>query len=159
MGFSVGALGLPTVVARMPDRFQAAVVVAGGANLLEISQRSCKPDPGLELKWKGPAPTREDWRVLYAAYLEQVKLDPYHTAAALAEMPVLVCHAHYDQVVPAASGRLLHERLGKPPRFAFPVGHRHLLRIVMRLEAGRLVEWTEAAVSRTGSSPKRGNLN
>ncbi|MFQ5807581.1 MAG: alpha/beta hydrolase family protein [Phycisphaerae bacterium] len=148
MGFSIGALGLPTVAARMPDRFQAAVIVAGGANLLEISQRSRKPDAGIELRWKGTEPTREDWQQLYAGYLQHAKLDPYHTAAALTGIPVLVCHAHFDQVVPAATGELLYARLGRPERFAFPVGHKQLLRIVMRLEARRIAEWTETALSR-----------
>jgi alpha-beta hydrolase superfamily lysophospholipase len=147
MGFSIGALGLPAVVARMPDRFQAAVIVAGGADLIEIARRSKKANPGIRLEWRGDQPAQEDWQALNAAYLERVKLDPYHTAAAVAEIPVLVCHAHFDQVVPAATGELLHTRLGKPQRFVFPVGHRHLLRIVMRLQAGRIVQWIEAAVS------------
>lgn len=153
MGFSIGALGLPAVVARMPDRFQAAVLVAGGANLLEIARRSSKPDPGIELNWTGPAPTHEDWQQLSAAYLAQVKLDPYHTAAALTDMPVLLCHAHYDQVVPAAMGELLYARLGKPRRLTFPVGHFHLLRIVMRLQADRIAKWAQAAISHQPATP------
>jgi len=151
MGFSIGALGLPAVVARMPERFQAAVLVAGGANLLEVARRSHKRDRGFELKWTGPKPVEQEWQQLYAAYLQHTKLDPYHTAAALRKMPVLVCHACFDQVVPAATGELLHARLGKPQRFVYPVGHRLLLRVVMRLEAGRIVEWTEAALTKRPS--------
>jgi pimeloyl-ACP methyl ester carboxylesterase len=146
MGFSIGALGLPTVVARMPERFEAAVIVAGGANLLEIAQRSRKANTGIELEWSAAKPTKDDWQRLFTAYLESTKLDPYHTAAALTNLPVLMIHAHYDQVVPAVTGESLYARLGKPKRLVFPVGHRHLLRIVMRLQAARLVEWTEAAV-------------
>ena len=147
MGFSIGALGLPAVVTRMPDRFQAAVVVAGGANLLEVSQHSRKENTGIVLKWEAGKQSKEDWQQLRAAYLDSATLDPYHTAATLATVPVLMVHARYDQVVPAATGEVLYARLGRPKRLVFPVGHRHLLRIVMRLEANRIVEWTEAAIS------------
>lgn len=150
MGFSIGALGLPAVVARMPERFEAAVIVAGGANLLEISQRTTKPDSGIALQWNGGKPSEEDWQRLSAAYLAHVKLDPYHTAVALTDLPVLVFHGHLDRVVPAGQGELLHRRLGKPQRFAYPVGHRQLLRLVMRLESGRIVEWIEQAISDEG---------
>jgi alpha-beta hydrolase superfamily lysophospholipase len=153
MGFSIGALGLPAVVARLPDRFEAAVIVAGGADLLEISQRSSKPDSGIELKWNVAEPTQADWQQLYAAYRAHARLDPYHTAAALADVPVLVCHAQFDQVVPAATGELLYARLGRPQRFTYPVGHKHLLRVVMRLQAERIVEWVEAALARQPSLP------
>lgn len=147
MGFSIGAIALPAVAARMPDRFQAAVLVAGGANLLEIARRTHKPDIGIKLEWVGDEPRPEDWRQLYAAYLEQVRLDPYHTVAALTEMPVLMYHAAYDQVVPGAMGELLFARMGDVERLVFPVGHKHLLRVVMRLQAERIVEWTETALS------------
>jgi predicted esterase len=150
MGFSIGALGLPAVVARLPDRFGAAVLVAGGANLLEVSHRTTKTDSGLELSWAGAPPRQEDWQELYAAYLGRARLDPYHTAAALAGMPVLVYHGHYDRVVPADTGELLFGRLNEAQRYAFPVGHQHLLRVVMRLQAGHVVEWMKAALA---SSP------
>jgi len=159
MGFSIGALGLPAVVARLPERFQAAVVVAGGANLLRISQCTSKADSGIRLNWVGAKPTREDWQRLYVAYLERSKLDPYHTAAALADMPVLVYHAHFDRVVPAATGALLHARLGKPRRFAYPLGHRHLLRVAIRLEADRIARWTETALSRQAAKPDQESGN
>lgn len=149
MGFSIGALGLPAVFARMPDRFEAAVVVAGGANLLEIAHRSRKANRGIELRWSGAEPTGNECERLYAAYLERVKLDPYHTAAALTEMPVLLYQARYDRVVPAATGESLYLRLGKPERLVFPVGHGQLLRVVMRLQAKRIVDWMEAALSGT----------
>jgi pimeloyl-ACP methyl ester carboxylesterase len=152
MGFSIGALGLPAVVARLPERFDAAVLVAGGANLLEISQRTSKRRRGIELRWRGLAPETEHRQRLYAAYLRQAKLDPYCSAAALRGMSVLVFHAHFDQVVPAANGELLYARLGRPARRAYPVGHRLLLRLVTRLEAGSIVDWVEAAVRRRAAA-------
>ena len=147
MGFSIGALALPAVVARLPDDFGAAVLVAGGANLLEISHRTSKPDSGIVLRWVGDPPRQEDWQELYAAYVEHARLDPYHTAAALTSMPVLIYHGHYDQVVPAATGEMLFARLGEAQRYAFPVGHRQMLRLVMLVQAGRIAEWTQAALA------------
>lgn len=146
MGFSIGALGLPAVVARMPGRFQAAVFVAGGANLFEIARLSRKEHRGIVLEWSGADPTPDDWRQLSAAYLAQVKLDPYQAAAALRNVPVAMYHAQLDRVVPAATGETLYARLGKPERSVFPVGHGQLLRIVMRLQAGAIVEWVDAAL-------------
>src|SRR5262249_17140887 len=40
MGYSAGALAGPAVAARLHDRVAAVVLVGGGANLLDISQRS-----------------------------------------------------------------------------------------------------------------------
>ena len=152
MGFSIGALGLPAVVARLPERFDAAVLVAGGANLLEISQRTGKAERGLVLRWRDREARAADWHALCAAYLERAKLDPYHTAVALRGLPTLVCQGLFDQVVPARCAELLYARLGRPKRLAYPVGHRQLLRLVMRLEAGRIVEWADAVVGSRSSS-------
>lgn len=146
MGFSIGALGLPAVAARLATRCDAAVVVAGGANLLEISQRTSKAERGLELRWPPGRPTAEDWQRLLSAYLAHSTLDPYHTAPAAAALPLLVYQGYFDQVVPTANGELLYARLGRPRRIVYPFGHRQLLRWAMRLEAGRIVEWVEQTV-------------
>jgi predicted esterase len=147
MGFSIGAIALPAVVARMPDRFEAVVLVAGGANLLEISCRTSKTDSGIDVTWPERQPRVQDWETLYAAYLARAKLDPYHSAAALSGMPLLIYHAGFDRVVPASTGELLFARAGAAERHVFPVGHKHLLRIVMRLQAEQIVRWTEAALA------------
>jgi pimeloyl-ACP methyl ester carboxylesterase len=147
MGFSIGALALPAVVARMPDRFSAAVLVAGGANLLEISHRTDKPDSGIALNWVNTQPRSEDWQALYESYLAHAKLDPYHAAVALIGIPLLVYHGCFDRVVPASTGELLFTRLNEAQRHVYPVGHQHLLRIVMRLQAEQIARWMEAAIS------------
>ena len=157
MGFSIGAIALPAVVARMPDRFEAAVLVAGGANLLEVSHRTDKPDSGINLNWVNAQPRDEDWQTLYAAYLAHARLDPYHTAAALTGMPSLIYHGSFDRVVPASTGELLFARLGEAQRHVFPVGHQHLLRVVMRLQAEQIARWTEAAL--TASPEARDNTH
>lgn len=144
MGFSIGAIGLPAVAARMPKRFAAAVIVAGGADLLKISQTSRKANPGIELRWTPPAREENLFAKLDAAYLSNAKLDPYSAAATLGDMPVLMFHASFDQVVTAKAGNLLWNRLGKPERRVFPVGHGHMLRVAMRMQAGQIAKWTAA---------------
>ena len=127
MGFSIGALGMPAVAARMPDRFAGAVVVAGGANLLQIASLSSKANPGVEFDWTGGEPAAEDWDPLFTAYLEASKLDPAKTAVALVDRPLLMFQAHFDQVVPTKTGDLLWERLGRPKRSEYPaVSYTHL---------------------------------
>jgi predicted esterase len=149
IGFSIGAIGLPAVVARMPDRFSAAVIVAGGADLLRISQTSKKANPGIELHWTPPARADDLFAKLDGAYLSHARLDPYNTAAALGDTPLLVFHASFDQVVTARAGDLLWKRLGKPDRRVFLVGHGQMLRIVMRMQAGEIANWVAATVSGT----------
>jgi fermentation-respiration switch protein FrsA (DUF1100 family) len=121
--YSAGALAAPTVVALMPDRVDGAVLVGGGANLLEIAQRSTLTDGGLKLVWKHGVPSSGDRQRLFDAYLKNVRLDPYWTALALRDKPVLVLHAIFDRIVPAANGDLLYERLGRPARVNFMLGH------------------------------------
>ena len=153
MGFSIGALGLPTVAARLGERIDAAVLVAGGANLLRISQTSTKYNGGVVIGWTGGEATADDWNRLYDAYLAAARLDPYHTAEALHGIPTLVYHAHFDQVVPADTGETFYERLGRPERRTVPLGHHQILRIVMRLSAGEIAAWADEALKAAASAP------
>jgi fermentation-respiration switch protein FrsA (DUF1100 family) len=121
--YSAGALSAPSVVALLQNRVDAAVLVGGGANLLEIAQRSTLTDGGLKLDWKNGTPTAAQRQQLYDAYLQASRLDPYWTALALRDKPVLVLHAIFDRIVPAANGDLLYERLGRPARVNFMLGH------------------------------------
>ncbi len=147
MGFSIGALGLPAVVAYVPDRFAAAVLVAGGADLLRISQSSAKADPGLVIVTPQDADRAGLLRQLDEHYRRLTRLDPYQTAPLMQHMPRLVVQARLDRVVPVWSGQLLYERLGRPERWDYLAGHRHLLRVVMRFAAARLTGWVEQRVT------------
>ncbi len=132
MGMSGGAMALPSVYAYAPERYDAAVLIAGGANFLRIMIESNYKswidailvdfDPSSEYLGK-PEPGVVD--TLASLYLEHAKLDAYHSAPLLLEhkLPTLVLHAKNDQAVPASSGDLLYERLGKPERWAYPFGH------------------------------------
>lgn len=121
--YSAGALAAPAVVALMPHRVDGAVLVGGGANILEIAQKSTLTDGGLKLEWKHGQPSSADRQRLFNAYLQAARLDPYWTSQFLRDKPVLVLHAVLDRIVPAANGELLFQRLGRPARVNFMLGH------------------------------------
>jgi predicted esterase len=141
MGYSAGALATPTVVSLMPDRFDAAVLVGGGANLLDISQRSALTDGGLKLRWSR-TPTAADKDQLESLYLENCRLDPYWTSQSLRDKPVLLLHAVLDRIVPASDGDLLYARLGRPERVNFLLGH-ELLFLRLGSQTRKIADWVD----------------
>ncbi len=155
MGYSAGALAAPAVAALIKDRVEAVVLTGGGANVLDISQRSTLTNGGIVLDWpRGTRPTDQARQRLYDSYLSRVALDPYKTAPLLNDVPVLMLHAMLDNIVPASAGELLYERLGRPERVSFTLGHRGLF---WRLpaEAAWVAEWVDRTVpvKRAGSIP------
>jgi fermentation-respiration switch protein FrsA (DUF1100 family) len=146
LGMSGGAITLPTAVALEPDRYAAAVLIAGGADLFTILDLSNYSDliDGAGVSWDEPpdAARRDE---VSAAYLRHAALDPFHTAGVLRGKPVLVYHASLDRAVPASSGELLWERLGRPERRVFEVGH-ELLFLGMATQVGPIVDWLDEAV-------------
>jgi hypothetical protein len=144
--YSAGALAAPAVVALMPHRFEAAVLVGGGANLLDIAQRSALTNGGLQLEWDGGQPSAADRRRLLQAYLESSRLDPYWTALSLRDKPVLQMHAVLDRIVPAANGDLLYRRLGRPSRINFMLGH-GLLFYRLPTQTRIIADWVDDAAA------------
>jgi fermentation-respiration switch protein FrsA (DUF1100 family) len=147
MGSSAGAITLPTVVAREPEAYRAAVFVGGGADFWLINARSnyARGVDAIRSKWIRGEPTEADLRTVDSAYLAAAPLDAYHTAKVLRDMPVLMVHGAVDRAVPAALGTLLWERLARPERIVMQVGHELLFASV----AGRLTEiseWLAAAI-------------
>ncbi|MCR9076589.1 MAG: alpha/beta hydrolase, partial [bacterium] len=130
LGMSGGAMALPSVYAYAPEHYDAAVLIAGGANFLKIMIESNYKswidailvdfDPSSDQLGK-PEPGVVD--TLTSLYLEHAKLDAYHSAPGMRDFPVLVLHATNDKAVPASTGDLLYERLGKPERWTYPFGH------------------------------------
>ncbi len=156
-GYSAGALVGPSVATLLHDRLDAIVFVGGGANLLNISRRSSLTNGGIAVRWSGSKTTTspetgaitvadDTWRKLEDAYLSASKLDPYNTAPYLLDKPVLVLHGVFDDIVPADSGDLLYERLGKPERVVFTLGHKGLF---WRLpsQSGMIARWFEKQTS------------
>jgi predicted esterase len=154
MGFSAGALVAPAVAARLPERFDAAVLVCGGANLLDIAQRSELTDGGVKVRWGRGRGTPADVQRLNGLYLAYSRLDPYHTAAYLGTTPVLHVHGIADGIVPADCGDLLYERLNRPERIEFPLGHKGVF-FLLPSQGGRLLAWVNRTVA---ASPHGGRL-
>ena len=122
VGFSAGSFFVPAVAARLGDRVDAAVLVGGGENVLENSQRSTFTDGGVKVTWF-PGATAKDHRRLFEQYFAHARLDPGKTASALRGVPVLQVHAAFDTIVPADTGRRLYHDLGRPTRLDILLGH------------------------------------
>ena len=135
VGMSGGAMMLPTVYAYSPESYSGAVLIAGGADFLTIAIKSnykswidamvfdFSGKDVSEMNMDLGKPSVEQMKVLSQGYLLSSKLDAYHTATEMGEVPVLMLHATTDKAVPAATGELLYEQLGKPERWSYPIGH------------------------------------
>jgi predicted esterase len=144
MGFSAGALVAPTVAVRLHERLDAMVVIGGGANLFEVALQSKFKDGGVRLRCDKKKPSQELVAAVDRAYLEASKLDPYHTAPLVRDIPTLQVHAKKDTWVPAHTGELLYERLGRPDRLSISAGH-ELLFYRLPGQRRRIADWVERA--------------
>lgn len=168
-GYSAGALAVPTIVAYRPDLYDAAIIVAGGANILEVSNNSSFASV-IDLEyWPGGIPADADYRAvreagwqmprderpwrtptpeiaadLAARYLVCSRLDPYHAAPTIADVPVLHLYGRKDTWVPAANAEALDDRLGGCECWRFPGGHRMVFWRLPSL-ATRIARWAERA--------------
>ena len=153
IGMSGGAMMLPTVYAYAPDHYDGAVLIAGGADYLTIAIESnykswidafvfdFKPESESELG----RPTPEQLKALSSIYLDASKLDAYHTAAEMHDIPVLMLHATADKAVPASTGELLYQQLGKPERWTYPVGH-EIIFAALPTQVSRIDKWITAHI-------------
>lgn len=128
LGMSGGAMTLPTVVAREPSKYAAAVLIAGGADFLAIAQESNYRFivDSITFEWHSPPPDPARLDEFNRLYLEAAALDSYHTAATLAGKPVLLIHGTHDGAVPSHLGDLLWDRLGRPERWPDEAGHEEI---------------------------------
>lgn len=154
VGMSGGAMVLPTVYAYAPERYHAAVLIAGGANSLRISALSNYADwiDAVALDWAPDddasfgKPSAELLERLSDAYLAASRLDAAHTAPELRGVPVLVLHASKDRAVPADTGETLWRLLDRPERWVFNVGH-EVIFVMLPMQTGRLQAWIDRALS------------
>ncbi len=147
LGMSGGAMMLPTVYAYAPDHYDAAVLIAGGANFLQISLDSNYKswidaitfdfDPRSDRAGKITGEHRENF---LGDYLKESKLDAYHTATEMADVPVLMLHASFDQAVPSSTGELLYRQLGQPERWTYPLSH-ELIFAGLPTQVARIDKW------------------
>jgi hypothetical protein len=145
LGCSAGSLAAPATVARLPDRFDAAVLVGSGANLLEISQTSDLTDGGIRLQFPSDGPRGGLRQRLFDAYLQHARLDPFHAAPVMTAggMPTLLVNAELDSTVPQAAGSILARRLGPGiDRLTFKGGHRLLFWSLGR-QSPRIADWID----------------
>ena len=143
IGLSAGALTTPAAAARIHDDLCAVVLVGGGANILNLATQSVFSDGGLRLRVnEKDKPSNEVLKKIEAAYLKSSVLDPYYTAAAIRDLPVLQLHASHDKYVPSEGGDLLWERLGKPERWTILGGHEFLF-FFLPQKADAIARWVD----------------
>jgi hypothetical protein len=149
VGMSAGAMTLPTIVAREPEKYAAAVLIAGGCDYYMINEESSYRFliGAMESRWVPQQPDDGQRKALDDAYLERAALDSYRTAAVLKGKPLLMIHGALDIGVPARLGDLLWERLGKPERWVQNAGHEE---VFMKLpsQVDQIMEWLAAKTRR-----------
>ncbi len=145
VGMSGGAMTLPTVLAREPDRYAAAVIIAGGCDYFAITRETNYTFlvDSVHYQWTPAEPTTEQVAALDAIYLAHARLDSYYTAESIRGKPILMLHADHDGAVPAHLGDLLWERLGKPERWVQTAGHEELFMRLPR-QMDRVMAWIDA---------------
>jgi hypothetical protein len=143
IGFSGGAMTLPTVVARDLDRYSAFILVGGGCDFWLMNQRSNYRGmiDAIHEKWDGAQPSGADRARLDELYLKNAPLDSYHTAAVLKGKRVLMIQGTADLAVPSPLGDLLWERLGKPERWMVDGAGHEVLFMTLPQKFEKMMEW------------------
>jgi predicted esterase len=147
VGFSAGAIATPTVAARLGERVDAAVLIGGGANALDIALRSELVKRSVPVERGGVSIAREELLMLRGPYLAASRLDPYHAAPLMRHAQLLMLHGLHDTWVPASSGELLYERLDRPQRLVMSGGHEFLFYFLPD-KAEFIAVWLENATRR-----------
>lgn len=148
VGYSLGALATPAAAWRLRDRIAAAVLVGGGADMASIAFKSKLMRPLIRDSGALDRVSLAEVRARAEQTRELRPLDPYFTAAALTGVPVLQIHAKGDRIVPAESGELLWERLGRPERWDYPGGHITLFWSASNFQ-GDIVKWLDDQLDRS----------
>ncbi len=160
IGISGGAISLPTVVAREPSRYNAAVLIGGGADFWLINERSNYQTmiDAVRTVWVGQAATPELIESFDSKLLTYARLDAFHTAAALRGIKSLMLQGSADHAVPSPLGDVLWERLGRPERWLYPANH-EVLCLGLPAEFDKIIDWLGTALSLAPQSdPVTGNV-
>ena len=127
------------VYQELHEDVDAVVLVAGGANMLDIVQ------DGAFTNWKFTDSnekryTKKELEKMNEKYLKTPSRDPYFLAPLLPRENTLLIHAAWDSVVPSENGNLLYERAGRPERWIYPSGHLGLF-ATFGWHANDITEW------------------
>ncbi len=155
LGMSGGAMVLPTVVAKNPEPYAAAVLIAGGVDFCRVAVES-NYAPWIEavtIRWQGRPLTKDQSRRLSEAYSRHAPLDSRFTIGALAEKAVLMLHALGDEAVPAELGEEMWLRAGRPDRWVFDTGH-ELLFATLSGHLAAVADWIDNAVPAAAWVPR-----
>lgn len=155
MGISGGAISLPPVVARSPQRWAGAIIMGGSADFWLTLSRSNYNDfiGAVQTTWLPPeidsASGADARRAFDGAYLSHASLDPYHTIRFLKEKPVLFIQGALDRAVPSPLGDVLWSRLGEPAapseRWKTPLSHETLF-LTLPARFPEIIGWMERAI-------------
>ncbi len=156
VGFSAGAMTLPTVVAREPDRYHAAVLVGAGCHFWLLNSKSnyATMVGALTLTWSDIERSPERESQLAERYLAHAPLDSFHTAAALHNKPVLMILGQHDRAVPTALGETLWERLQRPEKWMRPFGHEFLF-INLHKDYNAIIDWLNSKLPEPAPVPHK----
>lgn len=157
LGLSGGAMVLPTVVARNPEAYSGAVLIAGGGDFLGVVLDSNYTEwiDAVRVAWPGVSEDRRAvlQRELQRRYRARSPLDSLYTVAALEGKPVLMLHAANDKAVPAALGEELWQRAGRPERWVYNTGHEFLF-LTLPWELSRVMAWVDEHVPASAATAK-----
>ena len=151
-GASAGSFAAPAVAERL--RADAMVLVGSGANILAVAQTSTFFDGGILLRPRGVS-ERDGPRLIervIEAYRDHARLDPHALAPHLVRVPTLMIHAGEDEIVPAAEGETLWNRLGRPERWTLSCGHEMLFWRLGSL-AQDIADWVDRLPTRSDGGP------
>jgi hypothetical protein len=106
-------------------------LIGGGVDFWLISQRSNYQNlvNAVKVSWVRP-PTEAEDAALDAEYLQNARLDSFHTANVLRDTPTFIIRGEVDRAVPAPLGAMLTARIGttrpESREIATPIGHESL---------------------------------
>ncbi len=156
-GGSGGALALPAVVRRDHARYDGAVLIAGGANILDVVSRSTYTEPvdALDFDWAGyderTIPPADVLEKFTNEYLRHAPLDGYHAGEWFNGTPVLIMQASGDNAVPVENSELLWQRLGGPEKWTISGNHLTLF-MSLWLHTPRILDWIDTTIRETGEA-------
>ncbi|MDB4537230.1 hypothetical protein N9230_01285 [Akkermansiaceae bacterium] len=150
IGTSAGSFGVPAEVNLNPD-WDSIVLVSAGTNLLSAYEAGAAGVFPNTLEWvkdvrKDPPKkvtrilTDEEFHLIYRQASKLTKLHPGKIGGILRRYPLLTIHGRLDRIIPKNQTQELHNILGQPERWTYPLGH-HLIAVQLVLDAKRIDRW------------------